>query len=205
PPGPAGANGADGPPGPAGADGADGLTGPAGADGADGADGPPGPAGATGATGVAGDIGLTGPTGATGAAGGLSEFGYIYNLTARTVAIEEDVIFDSNGIITPGITHSLGSTEIVVTTSGNYEVTFSVSGTEPNQFALFLNGAIIAGTVYGSGAGTQQNNGQVIITMSAGDVLTLRNHSSSAAVTLASTIGGTQENVNASIVIKLLS
>ncbi|MGG0644387.1 collagen-like protein, partial [Sporosarcina gallistercoris] len=146
-----------------------------------------------------------GATGATGMAGGLSEFGYVYNLTPRTVAIEEDVIFDSNGIITPGITHILGTTDIVVTTPGNYEVTFSVSGTEPNQFALFINGGLVAGTVYGSGAGTQQNNGQVIMTMSAGDVLTLRNHSSAAAVGLASNIGGTQENVNASIVIKLLS
>ena len=93
----------------------------------------------------------------------------------------------------------------IVTTPGDYEVTFSVSGTEPNQFALFLNGALVAGTVYGSGAGTQQNNGQAIITIAAGDVLTLRNHSSAAAVTLATTIGGTQANVNASIVIKKLN
>jgi hypothetical protein len=69
---------------------------------------------------------------------------------------------------------------------------------------LFVNGAPVAGTVYGSGAGTQQNNGQAIITMAAGDVLTLRNHSSTAAVTLQTLAGGTQINVNASIkIIKL--
>ena len=107
--------------------------------------------------------------------------------------------------MTPGITHAPGTTQIQVTTPGVYEVTFSVSGTEPNQFALFLNGVQVVGTVYGSGAGTQQNNGQAIFTIAAGDVLTLRNHSSAAAVGLASVIGGTQANVNASIVIKLLS
>ena len=80
-----------------------------------------------------------------------------------------------------------------------------MSGTEPNQFALFLNGTVVPGTVYGSGAGTQQNNGQAIFTIAAGDALTLRNHSSAAAVGLASVVGGTQANVNASVVIKKLN
>jgi hypothetical protein len=75
---------------------------------------------------------------------------------------------------------------------------------EPNQFSLFLNGAPVAGTVYGSGAGTQQNTGQAIIAIASGDVLTLRNHSSTAAVTLQTLAGGTQTNVNASIIIKKL-
>jgi hypothetical protein len=140
-----------------------------------------------------------------GATCGLCEYGYIYNLTPQVVAVEGDVLFDSNGIITPGIEHTLGTTQIIVSVPGDYEVTFSVSGTEDSQFALFLNNSLVPGTIYGSGAGTQQNNGQAIFTIAAGDVLTLRNHSSNAAVGLASVIGGTQSNVNASIVIKLLN
>ena len=136
---------------------------------------------------------------------GLCEYGYIYNLTPQTVAIEADVLFDSNGVMTPGIVHILGTSQIIVNVSGDYEVTFSVSGTEPNQFALFLNGTQVPGTVYGSGAGTQQNNGQAIFSIPAGGILTLRNHSSAAAVTLASVVGGTQANVSASIVIKMLN
>jgi hypothetical protein len=131
--------------------------------------------------------------------------GYIYNLSAQTVPVESDVIFDTNGILRPEITHAPGATQIAVANPGNYEVTFSVSGVEPNQFALFLNGALVTGTVYGSGAGTQPNNGQAIIALAAGDVLTLRNHSSAAAITLQTLAGGTQTNVNASIVIKKLS
>jgi hypothetical protein len=136
---------------------------------------------------------------------GLSEYGYIYNLIAETVAIEADITFDTNGLITPGITHAPGTSSILITTPGNYEVTFSVSCVEPNQFALFLNGALVAGTVYGSGAGTQQNKGQALLTIAAGDVLTLRNHSSASAITLQTLAGGTQTNVNASIVIKKLN
>lgn len=194
--------------GPQGPRGLRGIPGSIGATGTTGPPGPPGPPGLPGATGATGDAGPAGATGATGATGtgaaGLSEYGYIYNLSAQTVAIEADVIFDSTGITTPGITHAPGTSQIAITTPGDYEVTFSVSGVEPNQFTLFLNGAPITNTVYGSGAGTQQNNGQAIIAIAAGDVLTLRNHTSAAAVTLQTLAGGTQTNVNASIVIKKL-
>ena len=45
----------------------------------------------------------------------------------------------------------------------------------------------------------------VIITAAAGDVLTVRNHSSASAVTLQTLPGGTQTNSNASILILKLS
>ncbi|MFJ5788976.1 collagen-like protein [Lysinibacillus sp. NPDC093197] len=136
---------------------------------------------------------------------GLCEYGYIYNLSAEVVAIEADILFDSTGLVTPGITHVPGTSQIFVTTPGVYEVTFIVSGVEPNQFTLFLNGAPVTQAVYGSGAGTQQNTGQALVSISSGGILTLRNHSSAAAVTLQTLAGGTQINVNASIILKLLS
>ncbi len=77
-----------------------------------------------------------------------------------------------------------------------------MSGTEPNQFALFVNGIPLANSIYGSGAGTQQNNGMFIATLPAGAALTIVNHTSTAAVSLASLIGGTQVNVNASVIIQ---
>ncbi|MER2079119.1 collagen-like protein, partial [Psychrobacillus psychrotolerans] len=182
-----------------------GSTGPTGATGDIGPTGATGATGDTGPTGATGATGDTGPTGATGATGfGLSEYAYIYNLSAQTIPVEADVPFDTNGILTPGITHAPGDTDILFTVPGIYEVTFSVSGTQPNQFALFLNDALVPGTIYASGAGTQQNTGLSIFQIAAGDVLTLRNHSSTAAVGLASSIGGTQANVNASVVIKKL-
>ena len=73
-----------------------------------------------------------------------------------------------------------------------------ISGTQPFHL-LFDNASPVAGTTDGSGAGTQQDGGQVVVSLAAGDLLTLVNHSSSAAVGLASDIGGTQANVNASL------
>ena len=123
------------------------------------------------------------------------------------MAVDASVTFTDNGVRTAGITHVLGSASIVVVNAGDYVVGFSVSGTEPNQFAFFVNGVVAAGTTFGSGAGTQQNSGQAILTLGAGAVLTLRNHTSAAAVTLAAAppIGGTSTAVNASVVIQRLN
>lgn len=136
--------------------------------------------------------------------GDLAQFGYIYNVRPQLVSIEGEVIFDTNGILTPGIAHLPGTTQIAVADAGKYEVHFSVSGIEPNQFAIFINGVLAEGTVYGSGAGTQQNTGQAILALACGDVLTLRNHSSTAAVTLQTQAGGTQASINASVLIRKL-
>jgi hypothetical protein len=127
-------------------------------------------------------------------------------LSAQVVPLETAVTFSDNGIGTAGITHALGSSNIILVNAGDYKVTFSVSGTEPNQFALFINGVVVAESVYGSGAGTQQNTGQAILAIQANDVLTLVNHTSAAAVTLAASppIGGTEAAVNASILIQKL-
>jgi len=59
-------------------------------------------------------------------------------------------------------------------------------------------------SIYGSGAGTQQNNGQTTLTLAAGTTINLVNHSSAAAVTLQTLAGGTQTNVNASVRIELV-
>ncbi|MDB6124937.1 MAG: triple helix repeat-containing collagen [Pedosphaera sp.] len=212
--GPAGPKGDAGPRGKTGDKGPQGIKGDKGATGPTGATGPAGPAGVKGATGAMGPVGPTGPagtngaTGATGPAGsGSSQYGYIYNLSAQVVPLETAINFSSTGIHTAGITHGLGSSSIIVVNKGDYKVTFSVSGTEPNQFALFLNGVAVGETVYGSGAGTQQNSGQAILAIGANDVLTLRNHTSAAAVTLAATppIGGTVAAVNASVLIQKLN
>lgn len=137
--------------------------------------------------------------------GSAPQYAYIYNESAAVVAIGADVPMSNNGVITGSISHTPGSSMIVFGSAGDYEIHFHVSSVEPNQFAIFQNGAPVAGAVYGSGAGTQQNAGMVIISAGAGDVITLRNNSSAAAVTLQTLAGGTQFNVNASIMIRRLN
>jgi hypothetical protein len=205
-----GAVGGTGATGAAGSNGAQGVAGVAGSTGAQGAAGPTGPQGATGATGangLAGTNGTDGATGSTGATGpsgssGVPLYAYAYNVAAQVVAIEADVIFSNNGPIA-GFAHAPGTTTIVATVAGDYDVEFSVSGVEPAQFALMVNGVAVAGGIYGSGAGTQQDNGHAIVHLGVADTLTLRNHSSAAAVTLQTLAGGTQTNVNAALIIEL--
>jgi hypothetical protein len=158
-----------------------------------------GPATAPGATGARGATGPAGPPGAVG----QQNYAYVYNEAAESVASEADVTFDSNGSLL-GFVHTAGTASIVVATTGHYRIDFSASGTEVSQFAVFVNGVVVPGSDYGSGAGTQQNNGSLIVSLTAGNSITLRNHTSSSAVTLATVIGGTQANVNASILIEQL-
>jgi hypothetical protein len=135
----------------------------------------------------------------------LSEYAYIYNLNPQVVALEADIFFSTNGVMVGTITHAPGTSSITLGTAGNYTVWFDVAGVEPNQFALCINGIPVAGSTYGSGAGTQPNPGMTIITASPGDVLTVRNHSSAAAITLQTLAGGTQMNCNASILIQKIT
>lgn len=210
PTGPQGETGSNGAPG---AQGGEGPAGEVGATGPEGPAGPPGPSGEPGqdgSPGIEGAQGPAGPVGATGATGpegsnGLSQYAYIYNLGLETVALEADISFDSNGVMTPGISHTPGNAGIGIVEAGTYAVGFSVSGTEPSQIAIFLNGTLVPGTIYGSGAGTQQNTGQAIVVVPAGAVLTIRNHTSSAAIGLAAPIGGTGASSNASVVIEKLA
>ena|SRR5579862_7548176 len=108
-------------------------------------------------------------------------------------------------VFSGGITHTAGLAPITLSAPGDYKVAFSISGVGANQFTLFLNGVPLTTSTYGSGAGTQQNNGQVIVAIVAGDVLTLQNFTSAAAVGLQTLAGGTQQNVNASVVIEKLN
>jgi len=125
---------------------------------------------------------------------------HVYALIPQTVAIAAPILFDANGPLS-NINHTPNSATISVVSAGVYYITFSVSGTEANQFDIFVNGVQILSAIYGSGAPTQQNNGSVILNLNAADTLTLVNNASSAAVTLGSVVGGTNANVTASVTI----
>ena len=173
--------------------GATGPAGPAGATGATGATGPAGPAGATGATGATGPAGPTGP-------GFPATFAYIYNNVAVSdLPIGAAVPFSNNGVIMGAITHTPGSTEIVINESGLYEITFMVQGNRVNQFALFINGNPVSESIYSVGAANIQNTGRVVLAITAPATLTIRNHTSFNSIGLESLIGGTQNQVNASV------
>ena len=214
PTGPTGPTGpAGGPVGPTGATGVTGATGPTGATGATGATGVSGATGVTGATGptgATGATGATGPTGATGATGAdgtpaITEFAHVYNRSTQTVPVGGSVTFDTNGPIVGDITHAPGTATVTIGNTGYYLITYSVTGIENNQFAIFVNETPLPETLYGTRAGTQQNNGQAIVFLNAGNVITVRNHSSDLPIFLSIEDGGNETNVNASLILQRLT
>jgi len=135
-------------------------------------------------------------------------YAYIYTLTQPApVAQNAPIIYSSNGPLS-GVLFTPPSPTITVVAAGTYLITFSVSGTQANQFGISVNGAAPAtpaGTVYGAGAGTEQNTGQAILTLAAGSTIQIWNYLSSGGAVSFAMQGGTQQNVLSSVVIQRLA
>ncbi|HHT49288.1 MAG TPA: collagen-like protein, partial [Firmicutes bacterium] len=160
---------------------------------------------ATGATGPAGAVGATGATGPTGP-GAPETFAYIYNIgTVEEIPVDGMVPFSNNGLIVGGIAHQPGSTDILISETGVYEITFMVQADRVNQFAVFLDDSLVPGTIYSVGAANIQNTGRVLLSVTAPALITIRNHTSFSPVTLETEIGGTQDQVNAAVLIRRIS
>lgn len=153
-----------------------------------------------GQQGMAGYIGPPGPAGPTA----TSEYAHVYQLAGQSVPLGGAIAFGLNGLMTSGITHNPGSSFIFINVTGIYKIDFSVSATTASQIAVFQNGIAAAGSRYGSGVGSAQNTGSVIVSVTAGDVIQLTNSGSSAGLNLPANIGGSQSASNASVVIMKL-
>ena len=115
------------------------------------------------------------------------------------------VPFSNNGLIVGGIVHPPGSPDIIIEETGVYEITFMVQADRVNQFAIFLDGNLVPGSIYSVGAANIQNTGTVIVEIEAPVLLNIRNFSSFSPVALQTEIGGTRDQVNAALVIRRLS
>ncbi|XOQ44824.1 MAG: hypothetical protein ACFWTN_10330 [Clostridium sp.] len=198
--GPTGPAGDTGPTGPTGDTGPTGPAGDTGPTGPTGDTGPTGPAGDTGPTGPTGDIGPTGPTGDTGPTGptgpGVTTYGYVYTQGAVTVLAGGDISFSNSGTLS-GVSHTPGTTAVVVMVSGMYQINYSVNiaTTGVNAaIAIAVNGVVEASTDVLSVTGTGVISGTAILPLTAGDSVTLRNDSL-VPMDLAATGNGAQLNL----------
>jgi hypothetical protein len=158
-----------------------------------------------GPSGGRGARGATGATGATGGEGVLSQWAYAYTKDAQVIAANDDVEFTEPLIVVGSITTSPATppAKTIVIGEGNfYKITYSVSGgPSAYQFALAIDGVVDTSTIYGVAVGGEQLNGQCILYLDAGKLLTLRNVSTGA-VTLITPQGGLNPNITASIIIE---
>jgi hypothetical protein len=202
-----GTTGSQGAPGAQGTPGTAGTTGSQGAPGAQGTPGTPGTTGLQGAPGAQGTPGTPGTPGADGATGPAAtpDYAYLYDIAGQSVAASGDVLFRTDGPTTAEFVHVTGSSAITFVTAGTFRVAISIMGTLRNQVGVTINGVAVAGAVYGSDDNSQQNTGVAIISVAAGQVMTIRNQSTTTAITLDNTAGGTAINVDASILIERLA
>jgi hypothetical protein len=102
-------------------------------------------------------------------------YAYIYDTSGATVAPNTNVSFNADGPTTADITHTAGSSQIVLAAAGAYKVSFSVSADVVNEIAVFVNGAAIPGSTFASAGSGRPNIGQMVVVAAGGDVLTIRN------------------------------
>jgi hypothetical protein len=127
-------------------------------------------------------MGATGPVGPVGAAGapgtaGDSQYAYVFNLGLETVTQYDGVLFSSNGDMSSGFAHVPGTAGLVVSNAGVYEISFSVNAAGANQIAVGRNGGFQdAGANFGSSP-DGQTTGTIILSLAAGDVLSLQSES----------------------------
>lgn len=146
----------------------------------------------------------------TGAA--LGAYGYIYNTSASLViGVGEDIPFDSNGILSTGITHTPGSTDVTIAMAGIYAFHFTanVIADALNSFVVTINdvpvpGAAFSTSVVGSAG---EITGHVIVAVPAGAVVTVRNNNALPVdVTLTADVPGVLTPIsNASLLIEKIA
>lgn len=176
-----GLQGVQGVTGPQGETGATGPAGPQGPQGLQGVQGATGATGATGPQGAIGPTGSTGPTGPQGAAGtGLIAYGGLYGTTTDAVALTTTPVALPLGTQMPSSNLTYGTNSVTVTDAGTYELAYGVRGSMSDGSSLTVsvgqNGTAIAATTITDAltSGTPSSvHGQTIVTLSAGDVLTL--------------------------------
>ncbi len=95
-----------------------------------------------------------------------------------TVAGGADVPFSNNGPLS-GVTHTAGTTTVTVPIAGTYQIDYSVTITlgVGSSIAIAVNGTVDASTPITALVTAGEVSGTAMLTLAAGDVITLRNNS----------------------------
>lgn len=216
--------GSTGPTGATGATGSTGVTGPTGVTGSTGATGVTGPTGVTGSTGTIGNTGATGTAGTTGS--GFSAYGYAVGQSDTVIGADADVVFDLGATVFPNVGFTSvpapAGTTFVIAQTGVYEYDFYVAGDAAStgsslQFSIYVNaaepaeGAASAYKYRSNFSSTATDillcTGSGLITLTAGDTVTLHNKtlSDTDAVTVTSVPAGGEAGPNRTLMLRKIN
>ena len=101
-----------------------------------------------------------------------------------------------------GIQHDPSEEKILVLGDDIFEIIFTVTSSDRNQFAIFVNDVLVPGSIYGTDIARGTNTGMAIMPLVNGDIITIKNFDSQGTVFLNGNVGGSENNTNASITIK---
>lgn len=135
----------------------------------------------------------------TATPGQALSYAYVYNTNPAIVDAGSPIPFNTNGALL-GFTHEADAGEIVIENPGTYALWYSVTGADPNQFAVFRSGSVVPGSVYGTDSSLAPYTGKVIFSADAGDEITIVNTSGSS-ISLDNPPVGSETGVNASVMI----
>jgi hypothetical protein len=138
-----------------------------------------------------GSTGPIGPTGPTGPTGSLSSaHAFVTSTSVQALADNADVAFDGASTLT-GVTLSPNTT-LTVGTAGAYLVNWGVSTAgSSGTLAVTVNGTVQTALTQGTGGGSAKLIGmQGIVSLAAGDTVTLRNVSTTTFTISANGNGG---------------
>ena len=112
------------------------------------------------------------------------------------VAGGADVTFSNNGPLS-GVTHTAGTAPVTVPTAGTYQIYYGVNITAGvgAAIAIAVNGVVDPSTNVNLLTAVGETGGDAMLTLAAGDVLTLRNNSAVPFTTDSSTGVGAQFDV----------
>lgn len=112
---------------------------------------------------------------------GIETFGYVYSTftgDATNIPAGTAIPFNNNGPL-QGITHIVGSESVTVTSAGTYQIDYSafISAGVQSSLALAVNGVIDPSTNISALVAVGELSGTAMLSLAAGDVITLVNNS----------------------------
>ena len=154
--------------------------------------------------------GAQGIQGPPGPAGGPAAYLYASSTAPQGVLPDSPVAFDTAGPTVGGITADGPEDAFTVTNAGVYKVTFSVVTDRSSQLNVNVNGVdpVTGSMVFGADAGVTTpatTGGTAVLTLNAGDAISVMNVTSAGDVNLISGVGGSGPSTSAWIEIEQLS
>jgi hypothetical protein len=110
---------------------------------------------------------------------GSGAFVSLVSGTIQPVTPNDSFVFDTN-VHLKEFKHTQGKTEIWVERDGVYDLFVDIATDEPLQYALFVNGVVDPGCIFGRDSGANRCLLRQFVKLNKGDRLEIRNYTSSA-------------------------